>query len=87
MTLPKVTVVLLIAFALLACTNHPRSRCQRICVRETECAEEMKVEHDKSECLETCTSLDHDPNLSARVERHAKCVENAKSCEEIMACP
>jgi hypothetical protein len=72
--------------ALAACSPRAPTRCERVCARAAECAEELEREHDRTECIEECASLERDPQLHAAVDRHVRCVMAARSCEQVLAC-
>lgn len=70
----------------LGCYSRADSRCERVCKREDECAEQLLVEHDRAECVEECTNLVRDSTFQAVVDRHVKCVDKAPSCQAVLNC-
>lgn len=78
-------MTLLVAL-LSACPGRVRSRCARTCAKEAACAEELRVEHDRSECVEACNTLDRDPSLRPAVDQHVNCVERAGDCRALLEC-
>jgi hypothetical protein len=80
---------LALAVALLAftCSRGERSRCERICALEAECAETLELDVDRAECVEQCRELEKQSPTSARVDDHVACVERAKSCAAVVDCP
>jgi hypothetical protein len=68
------------------CTSRTRSRCDAICAREAECAEELRLEIDRAECIEACLALERSDKGRAQVDRHAACVLRAEGCPAVLAC-
>ena len=79
-------LLLLIVLAGSACGSRARSRCERVCGREAECARDLKLkpELDEGECIEECDKLERDQRF---VDVHVKCVDDAKTCEQVSSCP
>jgi hypothetical protein len=80
----------LACLVLLAGCTEPRSkRCQDVCAREAECRDsvESSDNFDEGECLDVCSALERDARAEEGVARHADCVRNADSCEQVIACP
>jgi hypothetical protein len=76
--------------ATVACGTQPKSRCERVCAHEHDCVQKLKrpgTSHDKDECIEQCQQLERDRDLLPFVEAHAKCVDDAVSCTEVLDCP
>jgi hypothetical protein len=79
---------LILCSLLAACGSPPRSRCERVCARENQCAREAKPpeQFEWSECVEECSRLERDPALAPAVERHVACVDRAASCADVLRC-
>ena len=77
---------LLAALVVLSCTSRVPQRCDNVCAREDECAEELRQEFDRAECVETCLAVEREERGRAIIERHAACVLKAASCAAVMAC-
>ena len=75
-----------VGVALAGCSDASRSRCDRICSREAGCAEELKRESDRLECIEACVALEHEPATRAVLMRHVSCVDEAGTCAQVLAC-
>jgi hypothetical protein len=75
-----------------ACSEPRSSRCETICRREADCAEqasaapEVEVEVDEGECVEQCRRLERDPDGATLVEAHARCLTAAPTCQAVLAC-
>lgn len=69
-----------------ACSDASRSRCERICTREAGCAEELRVENDRLECIEACVMLEREPATRTLIMAHVACVDEAAGCAQVMAC-
>lgn len=82
----NVVAVLAVTVGLAACSDASRTRCDRICSREAGCAEELKRESDRLECIEACVALEHEPATRAVLMRHVSCVDEAGSCAQVLAC-
>jgi hypothetical protein len=79
-------------FVLLAasCGTRPKSRCERVCAREHDCAQKLKRDgfvSDQGECEETCGQLERDPQTQRFVDVHVKCVDEAQACAQVLDCP
>ena len=57
-------------------------------MREAECAKDLELtpELDEGECVEECGKLERDPALQRFVDLHVKCVDEAKTCEDVTSC-
>jgi hypothetical protein len=65
-----------------------RSRCEKVCAREAECAEKLQIpDTDVPECVEACQALETDDKTRAMVDEHIRCVNAAKSCAAVIDCP
>jgi hypothetical protein len=65
-----------------------RSRCEKVCAREAECADKLEIpDTDVPECVEACQALETDETTRKMVDEHIRCVNNAKSCAAIIDCP
>ena len=78
-------IVILVGLA-GACSSRTRSRCDAICAREAECAEETRQEFDRAECVEACLALERSDRGRAIVDRHAGCVLQAEGCPAVLQC-
>jgi hypothetical protein len=73
---------------LTTCSTAGRSRCEKACRVEADCADETEAaEVDVGECVETCRELERAPETQAIVLSHVDCVEAAKGCAAILECP
>lgn len=71
------------------CSNA-RSRCEKICAREQECAERLGrngARFDEGECVEQCSQLERLPKAVPALEAHARCVADAPGCAQVLECP
>jgi hypothetical protein len=72
---------------LIGCSHSVRTRCERVCRAEQECADKLDVsDNDYAECVETCTALERDPHTQKIVEAHIRCVTGAETCDLAMEC-
>jgi hypothetical protein len=87
--------LILLAGLLAACAcSRPRStRCEQVCAREAECAEQLREEGgrdepkvDRAECVEACNVLDRDTEGAGLVRRHLDCVTKAADCRAVLNC-
>ena len=69
-----------------ACSSRAKSRCDAICAREAECAEETRREFDRAECVEACLGLERSDRGRSIVDRHAGCVLQAEGCPAVLQC-
>jgi hypothetical protein len=90
------TALLALPFALAAfagCAESASKLCREVCQREHDCVEEREDEEeellrfDRGECVTTCAALERDEVGSEIVKRHAECVDQASSCDQVLACP
>ena len=70
--------------AMAACEQSNEAPCQRSCQREAECASNLQVKFDRSECVEMCTTLER--SAAGAVRAHVACVDGAVSCEAVLSC-
>ena len=84
----RLVLVVLLALAAAGCARAPRSRCERVCKREAECAEQTSTpEVDVVACVDACAALERDAKGVRLVNRHVLCVDNAPSCATLIDCP
>ncbi len=71
-----------------ACTQPRSTRCRHVCERESECisATNSQIPFDEKECVAACAVLELDNENLAKVEEHAVCVANQKSCAGVLEC-
>lgn len=80
-------LVVIVPVVLAGCLSRGRSRCERACAREAECAEKLELkDNDQGECVDACTTLERDPATQPLVERHVRCVSEAASCQAVVGC-
>ncbi|MCP4443839.1 MAG: hypothetical protein GY811_00655 [Myxococcales bacterium] len=76
----------------LACSKVKSERCQDICQKETDCAEQRGRDgetypYDLDECIDACVGLERDSNNRKKVDNHKKCADKAgDSCEALLEC-
>ena len=86
----RVLVVLVLLVGLVVGAGCGRGRatsCDRVCAREAECAKELRLEGDRSECVQACVELERDPNVARALTAHVACVDRASSCQAVVDCP
>lgn len=78
-----------LALVLATCHSGAGSRCERICHREAQCANELDLDYDVDvgECTVECGKLEREPDLVRFVDDHVKCVDEAVSCRAVVECP
>lgn len=74
----------------VGCSNGASPRCEKMCKREAECAEELSksesFKFDQDECVRACVVLERDTASKLRVDEHEKCAQAASTCEELFEC-
>ncbi len=84
---------LLLLVVIVSCKDaSKRTRCERVCAREADCAAsthaEKPVEVDYGECVDMCNKLERDPALVKGIDEHVACVDRAgDSCPAVLDCP
>jgi hypothetical protein len=79
--------VALVIFA--ACTQPRSERCKAVCAREAECVDSTKstIPFDEKECVAACAALEIDATgNTAKVVKHADCVNRQQSCAAVLEC-
>ena len=80
---------LVLALALLGCTEPRSTQCKDVCKREAECVDSTgsKMPFDEKECIAACAALEHDiENNAAKVQQHIACVNKQASCAAVLEC-
>jgi hypothetical protein len=76
--------------AFLACSGKRSERCEEVCQREADCAEELDDDEyvvSRGECVRECNDLERQPDGPELVTQHVRCVDAAKSCRAVLQCP
>lgn len=75
--------------AFLACSGTRSARCEEVCQREADCAEELDDDEyvvNRGECVRECNDLERQPKGPELVTRHIRCVSAAAGCRAVLEC-
>jgi hypothetical protein len=81
--------LLLLAIAVLGCTEPRSAVCKEVCKREAECVDTTasKMPFDEKECVAACAALENDvADNGAKVKRHIDCVHKQQACAAVLEC-
>lgn len=85
----RAAVVIIAALLLAACPASQSQRCKQLCQQQIACIESLDKSDiliDENECTSACSALERDSEGLERVNQHESCINEAKSCEERLAC-